>query len=147
MEVPLPVGKPESKLNLRSPRRAQEETAYLDLVNRAYQEVPNAVTKRPPDLHLQNHRYILAYQGEQLVGAYELDLSQKPAELVTLAVDPAFRRQGLGRALLRSALDSLGPKASSCVLTVSTADTAALSLFQSEGFVQTELVSDWYQVV
>ena len=147
MEKSLPAEKPAIKLTLRSPKRGAEENLYLELTNKAFAQVPNAATQRPADLRRQNHRYGLAYQGEQLVGTYELDLSEKTPELVSMAVDPQLWRQGYGRALLRTVLDSLGPKTTACTLTVSTANPPAMGLYESEGFSQTGLVSDWYEVV
>ena len=147
MERSLPAEKPALRLNLRSPRRGQEEALYLNLTNKAFSQVPNAATQRPADLRRQNHRYGLAYQGETLVGTYELDLSEKVPELCSLAVEPELRRQGYGRSLLRSVLDSLGNKVPACTLTVSSANLPALGLYQSEGFAQTGIVSDWYEVV
>lgn len=147
MERSLPAGKPEIKLSLRTPRRGQEETLYLNLTNKAFAQVPNAATQRPVDLRRQNHRYGLAYQGNTLVGTYELDLGEKIPELCSLAVEPELWRQGYGRSLLRTVLDSLGAKAPGCTLTVSSANLAAMALYQSEGFAQTGVVSDWYEVV
>ena len=147
MERPLPTEKPAMKLNLRAPRRGQEETLYLNLTNKAFAQVPGAATQRPADLRRQNHRYGLAYQGDALVGTYELDLSEKIPELCSLAVEPALWRQGYGRALLRAVLGSLQGKAQSCTLTVASTNLPALGLYQSEGFAQTGVVSDWYEVV
>lgn len=146
LERPLPAEKPEGRLNLRFPKKGQEEGLYLSLMNRAFQNVPNASTMRPVDLRKQNHRYTLAYQGDKLVGAFELDLSEKVPELMGLAVEPELWRQGLGRTLLRTALESLG-KAPACCLRVSSANPAALALYESEGFAQTEVVSSWFEVV
>lgn len=146
MERTLPAPRPELKLNLRSPKKGQEEGLYLSLVNRAFAEVPNAATQRPTDLRKQNHRYAIAYQGDKAVGAFEVDLTEKTPELVTLAVEPELWRQGYGRAILRSALDSMG-KAPSCSLLVSAANTAAAALYESEGFSQTGVVSSWFEVV
>ena len=147
MERPLPMEKPALRLNLRSPRRGQEENLYLSLTNRAFAQVPNAATQRPTDLRRQNHRYGLAYQGETLVGTYELDLSEKVPELCSMAVEPELWRQGYGRSLLRAVLDSLGSKTPACTLTVCSTNLPALGLYQAEGFTQTGLVSDWYEVV
>jgi len=146
MERTLPAEKPQLKLNLRSPRKGQEENLYLALVNRAFAGVPNAATQRPTDLRRQNHRYAVAYQGDKPVGAFELDLTEKTPELVTLAVEPELWRQGYGRAVLRAALDSLG-KAPACTLTVSSANAAALALYEAEGFAQTGVISSWFEVV
>lgn len=146
MERSLPAEKPEMKLNLRSPKKGQEEGLYLSLVNRAFADVPNAATQRPTDMRKQNHRYAMAYHGDKAVGAFEVDLTEKVPELVTLAVEPTLWRQGLGRSVLRAALDSMG-KASACSLLVSSANTAALALYESEGFAQTGVISSWFEVV
>lgn len=146
MERGLPGEKPGEKLNSRVPRKGQEEGLYLSLVNRAFADVPNAATQRPTDMRKQNHRYSSLYRGDKLVGAFEVDLSEKVPELVTLAVEPELRRQGLGRSVLRTALESLG-KAPACTLTVSSANTAAMALYESEGFTQTGVVSSWFEVV
>lgn len=146
MERPLNSrAKAELKLSFRGVKRASDEKLYLELVNRACFDVPNAKTLTQNDLRAPNHRAALAFQGETAVGAYEFDLNEKNPELITLCVSPDFRRQGLGRAILRSALEGL--KATSCTLTVSTADPAALALYTSEGFTQTGVASSWFEVV
>ena len=81
------------------------------------------------------------------VGAYELDLSEKNAELCSLAIDPELWRKGYGRALLRAVLESLGSKPPACTLTVASTNLPALALYQAEGFAQTGKVSGWYEVV
>lgn len=55
--------------------------------------------------------------------------------LMTLAVDPALRRQGFGRALLRGAM-ALGRAqgATRALLEVRASNTAALRLYEREGF-------------
>lgn len=147
MERPLsaPIEKSKVKLTFRPVKRSSDEKLYLELVNRAYAEVPNAKTLRQTDLRSPNHRSALAFQGETAVGAYEWDLNEKTPELVTLAVSPEFRRQGLGRAILRAAMEGL--KTAACCLTVSTANPAAMALYESEGFTQTGVVSSWFEVV
>jgi len=94
--------KPELRLSLRPPRKAQEDSILMDLINRSYREVPGAVSLRSTGLRLPNHRYGLAWQGEQPVGAYIADLNDsKIPELTYLAVEPTMRRQGVGRSILR----------------------------------------------
>jgi ribosomal-protein-alanine N-acetyltransferase len=57
------------------------------------------------------------------------------AEILTIAVDPAARRQGLGRVLLAAAADhAAGLGASRLFLEVSTANDAALALYKAAGF-------------
>ena len=149
LEHPMGPDRPKSegKLSLRPVKRSSDEKVYLELVNRAYFEVPYGRTVDAKSLHLQNNRCLLAWQGDQPVGACRLDLSERVPELVTLAIAPQLQRQGLGRALLRGALESLGNKAPACALTVSSLNAPALALFQSEGFAQTGVVTSWFEVV
>jgi ribosomal-protein-alanine N-acetyltransferase len=57
------------------------------------------------------------------------------AEILTIAVDPAARHQGLGRALLAAAADhAVGLGAGRLFLEVSTANGAALALYKAAGF-------------
>ena len=57
------------------------------------------------------------------------------AEILTIAVDPVARRQGLGCALLAAAADhAAGLGAARLFLEVSTANGAALALYQAAGF-------------
>lgn len=85
-------------------------------------------------------------KGTNRWGAFEVDLSEKVPELVTLAVEPELWRQGLGRSILRAALNDLG-KAPGCTLQVSSANTAALALYEAEGFARTGVISSWFEVV
>lgn len=148
MSCPLGPDRPrtEDRLTLRPIKKPQDEKTYLELVNHAFQHVPNARTYGPADLKIQNHRCGLALRGDQVVGVYELDLTEKIPQLATLAVDPELWRQGLGRTLLLTVLDGL-PKVPACSLTVSTANLAAVSLYESVGFIQTGVLSSWFEVV
>jgi ribosomal-protein-alanine N-acetyltransferase len=57
------------------------------------------------------------------------------AEILTLAVDPAHRRQGLARALLTASLAAAQAAGAEAVfLEVAADNIAALGLYQSEGF-------------
>lgn len=139
--------KPELRLSLRPPRKAQEDSILMDLINRSYREVPGAVSLRSTGLRLPNHRYGLAWQGEQPVGAYITDLNDsKIPELTYLAVEPTMRRQGVGRSILRGALDSMG-KASGCRVQIASGNEAALALLAGEGFVRSGVTSEWFEVV
>lgn len=147
MERPQGPVKSVGGLALRPLKRtASEEALYLDLVNKAQSTCAGFRLRTAADLRLPNHRYLLAWQGDTPVGACELDLSERVPELLTLVIAPEFRRQGLGRALLQGALSSLN-RAPGCTLTVPSTAEAALALLQSEGFAQTGVVSDWYEVV
>ncbi len=147
MEKPLaePV-KAEGGLTIRPVKKAADEKLYLELMNRACGGVPGLRLLGPGDLRVQNHRCAMAWRGEEPIGGCGLDLSERVPELTALAIVPEERRQGLGRALLRSALASLN-KAPACALTLPSTAEGALALLQAEGFAQTGVVSSWFEVV
>lgn len=67
------------------------------------------------------------------------------AELLTLAVDPAAQRQGIGRRLLQRWMDGLETQADTAFLEVAADNTAAIALYTSAGFRQTATRRGYYQ--
>lgn len=66
-------------------------------------------------------------------------------EVIGIAVDPAHRREGLGRALLRTAVDAARERGLAVMtLHVSTANEAAVALYESEGFTAHRLLRRFY---
>lgn len=136
----------EERLTLKPAKRSNDEKLYLDLMNRGFQGIPTAKTYTPADLKVQNHRCGLAYQGEKLVGAYKLDLTEKTPQLAAMTIEPELRRQGLGKKLLLTLLDAL-PKAAACELLVSTLNEEAMKLYEGVGFAQAGVNSSWFEVI
>lgn len=75
-------------------------------------------------------------QGKRLVGAIEVEeLGARTRQIAALAVDPAYFRRGMGRRLVEFVLkDSPGR----VLVSTSSANTPALTLYRSMGFRQTE---------
>ena len=150
VELTLPLGpdrpRTEDRLLLKPAKRSNDEKAWLELVNGAFKDVPNARTYTSADLRAQNHRCGLAWQGDKAVGAYELDLTEKTPQLATLAIVPELWRQGLGKKLLLTVLDAM-PKASACTVVTSTVNEASIRLAESVGFSQSDIVSSWFEVI
>lgn len=70
-----------------------------------------------------------------LAGLAAFQLAGGEASLDTLAVAPALRRRGVGRCLLRAALESLAAQgAGCCFLEVRLSNAPAIALYQSLGF-------------
>lgn len=62
--------------------------------------------------------------------------------IATIGVDPAFRRRGIGRALLRACEEQLGvPKSR---LTVRVSNTSAIFMYEQEGYVTTDIWQSYY---
>ncbi len=94
--------------------------------------------------------FIAEEEGGQLVG-YVLAriglpwLGPRKGGVTSIAVAPAQRRRGLGRALLEAALAYLKEHhAEQADLEVNVANRAAQSLYESLGFKQTKLLPHYY---
>lgn len=87
---------------------------------------------------------ILAADGDQAAGLALGRRIADEAELLTLGVAPAFRRQGLGAALVR-AVASVVPRARTLHLEVAADNPPALMLYRTMGFQQVGRRKDYYR--
>jgi ribosomal protein S18 acetylase RimI-like enzyme len=86
-----------------------------------------------------------AESGGPVVGFVATRASRSALEISGLAVHPAHRRSGLGRALVRAAVRSARKRGFSTVeLHVSTGNVEALALYASERFHEAERVAGYY---
>lgn len=81
---------------------------------------------------------LIALQGgDQPVGFILLRLAADEAEIITLAVQPQLRRQGVARRLLTVGLAKvIGRGAQQCFLEVADTNVAARALYESAGFAE-----------
>ena len=81
---------------------------------------------------------LIATHGGDIAGTAQLDLDAMPskrhhAEVSKVLVDPAFRRAGVGRALMRE-IERRAAKEGRWLLTLDTAGDAAEALYRSLGY-------------
>jgi ribosomal protein S18 acetylase RimI-like enzyme len=62
--------------------------------------------------------------------------------IATIAVDPRYRRRGIGRALLHTCEAKLGVSRSR--LTVRISNQVAISMYEKDGYVSTEIWNGYY---
>lgn len=68
------------------------------------------------------------------------------AEILTLAVHPSFRRQGIASRLMQAAMDKLaGQKIKKVFLEVAIDNLSAIALYRHFGFTQTGLRQNYYR--
>lgn len=95
---------------------------------------------------LPNVRFLVARapasQGGRVLGCGIGDRHQGQTRIINLAVDPAFRRRGVGTALLR-ALEAALPRGD-LLLMVEQENSAAQALYQREGYVTVGTATDYY---
>ncbi|WP_114451478.1 ribosomal protein S18-alanine N-acetyltransferase [Halopolyspora algeriensis] len=94
--------------------------------------------------------YLGAYDAQEyLLGYAGIALTGRPpdaeAEIHTIAVDPEYRRQGIGRALLRGLLSKADEWRARTFLEVRTDNDAAIALYREHGFEIVGLRKRYYQ--
>ncbi|MHA1861308.1 MAG: GNAT family N-acetyltransferase, partial [Candidatus Ranarchaeia archaeon] len=66
-------------------------------------------------------------------------------ELVSIAVQPGLRKQGIGSCLLRTAIQWASAKrANKVFLTVRISNTAAIRFYQKKGFIIENVIDNYY---
>jgi ribosomal-protein-alanine N-acetyltransferase len=84
--------------------------------------------------------------SEQLIAFGVLSVVIDEAEILTLAVDPTFYRQGYGEKLLSHLIHiAKSKKAESLYLEVRTSNSAALELYKKAGFQETGRRKNYYE--
>lgn len=147
LERALEGGIPAGALALL-PLEADRWERWLDLYNEGFFHVPNAATYEKTDLETalsEGRTCGFALVEGRTAGVYELDLTCRTPEISGIALAPAFRGRGAGRALLRAVLALLVREgAARCRLTVSTGNPAAYGLYLAEGFRFAAVKSRWF---
>jgi ribosomal-protein-alanine N-acetyltransferase len=97
---------------------------------------------------LQTNRlasYLVARAGDEVVGFGGIWLMVDEAHITTFAVDPAWRRQGIGERLLLALLDvALVRRAREATLEVRLSNVAARRLYEKYGFRPVGLRPNYY---
>ena len=84
---------------------------------------------------------LIGYAGMSLVGVGQ----EREANVHTIGVDPAWQRQGVGRALLNALLAKADEARAPVFLEVRTDNEPAISLYEAHGFTRTGLRRKYYQ--
>lgn len=76
------------------------------------------------------------------IGAYTVC---RESDIMTVAVLPAFRKKGVGRALVNALFDELNGESDALFLEVRASNTAAISLYTSLGFERIGVRKNYYK--
>ena len=80
-------------------------------------------------------RWLVAVEGEQVLGYVGSQTVLDESDMMNLAVDPAFRRRGIARALVLALIEELGKMGSRCLpLEVRASNESAQALYAQLGF-------------
>jgi [ribosomal protein S18]-alanine N-acetyltransferase len=83
-------------------------------------------------------------ESEGIVGYAVAEVRERQGHILSMAVSPDHRRQGIGDALLRELLVRLGPRAEEVRLEVREDNRPALKLYEAHGFRRTGEVLEHY---
>ena len=87
------------------------------------------------ELHNELSLWLVAMEGDHLAGYVGSQTVLGETDMMNVAVDPAFRRQGLGEKLIHSLIVQLKAAGSHCLtLEVRASNTPAIALYQKLGF-------------
>ena len=94
---------------------------------------------------VQNGHYCTVLeQGSQVVGFCILQKVHDEANLLLMAIDPAFQKRGLGVQLLEQSIKGLGEQCNMVFLEVRQSNQAAIGLYEKIGFAQMDLRKNYY---
>ena len=81
--------------------------------------------------------WLVAVDGEKLAGYVGSQTVLGETDMMNVAVDPSFRRQGIGEKLISSLVDALKEEESHCLtLEVRASNEPAIRLYEKLGFSQ-----------
>ena len=90
--------------------------------------------------------WLVALDGERVVGYVGSQTVLDGADMMNLAVLPQYRKQGVGQALVNELVDRLKQKGVICLaLEVRQSNLPAISLYEKLGFVQVGLRPNYYR--
>ncbi len=90
--------------------------------------------------------FFAAYIRDTLVGFCGLQQSYEQGDVLTVGVDPAYRRRGIGSELLIALIDTFREQGgTNLFLEVRASNLSAIKLYEKHGFRQTGVRRNYYQ--
>jgi [ribosomal protein S18]-alanine N-acetyltransferase len=128
---------------LRAPR--PDEAARLHEIERACFSDPWPASSFEALCRREDMACIVAELGGVTAGYWVGQRIDDEAELLNLAVDPAYRSRGIGRALLQHFIEAVGgPARTTIFLEVRASNSSALDLYLLAGFEALDRRANYY---
>ena len=90
--------------------------------------------------------WLVALDGDRVAGYVGSQTVLDESDMMNIAVDPQYRRQGIAQALVEELVKCLARKGSRCLtLEVRTSNAGAIALYGKLGFVQVGLRKNYYR--
>lgn len=95
---------------------------------------PSAELARANEMRVDNGHQLVAAHGRQIVGTVLYDQRGDKLHLQSLAVDPAWQRRGIGRALIARAVELARSRGASRLSLYTVVETGNVQVFERLGF-------------
>ena len=106
---------------------------------------PWSINSITSELHNDLSLWLVAMDGDILVGYVGSQSVLGWSDMMNLAVLPEYRRQGIGEALVAELTERLKEKKNTCLtLEVRVSNTPAIALYEKMGFVQVGRRPNYY---
>ena len=90
--------------------------------------------------------WLVALDGDRVAGYVGSQTVLDESDMMNIAVDPQYRRQGIAQALVEELVKCLARKGSHCLtLEVRASNAGAIALYEKLGFVQVGLRKNYYR--
>ena len=90
--------------------------------------------------------WLVALDGDRVAGYVGSQTVLDESDMMNIAVDPQYRRQGIAQALVEELVKCLARKGSRCLtLEVRASNVGAIALYGKLGFVQVGLRKNYYR--
>lgn len=90
--------------------------------------------------------WLVALDGDRVAGYVGSQTVLDESDMMNIAVDPQYRRQGIAQALVEELVKCLARKESRCLtLEVRASNAGAIALYEKLGFVQVGLRKNYYR--
>ena len=125
----------------------QEHTAQIAALEAACFSDPWPESILQQELENPLSLWLCAMDGDTVAGYIGSQTVLGEADMMNVAVSPAYRRQGIGRALVLALCEALKTQMQATVLTLEVRDSnaAAIALYEDLGFTQIGLRKNYYQ--
>ena len=98
------------------------------------------------DLQTEYRAFYVAVEKERVVGCGGLQFSGEQGDILTVGVDSAYRRKGVGDALLTALITAFEERGGrELFLEVRASNTPARRLYEKRGFVSVSIRKNYYQ--
>ncbi len=92
--------------------------------------------------YLGSELFLVAENEEKVVGYIISDVRENEGVIISIAVDPDFQRQGIGKRLIQKTIENLCTEY--IVLTVRVSNNKAQQFYENLGFKRFYLINNYY---